>query len=242
VDVDALRAEVAAIQWWHTIDLGRGVVTPGRDETPARLPLLHLSPSLAGRTVLDIGAWDGFYSFACERLGAERVVAADDFAWRHLGTGRRGFDCARAALSSSVEDIEIDVLDLAPERVRGRYDLVLFLGVLYHMRDPLLALEHVASVTGEQLILETHVDLLATRRPAAAFYPDRELYGDETNWWGPNLPALLGMLRAVGFTQCDVVHLTSRTQRVRNAVGSRVRRSRPRHSVSHGRVVVHARR
>ena len=240
--VDALRAEVAAIEWWHTIDLGDGVVTPGRDETPARLPLLHLPESLAGKSVLDIGAWDGFYSFACEERGADRVVAADEFAWQRLGTGRRGFDCAHRALDSSVEALEIDVLDLSPETAGGTYDVVLFLGVLYHVRDPLLALEHVASVTGSSLVLETHVDLLGRKPAAAAFYPGDELYGDATNWWGPNLPALLGMLHAVGFSSCDVVHVTPPVQRIRNAFGSRVRPGRKRHSYRHGRAVVHARR
>ena len=242
VDLDALRAEVADIAWWHTIDLGHGVVTPGRDETPARLPLLGLPESLDGLSVLDVGAWDGFYSFACERRGAARVVAADQFAWQRLGTGRRGFDCARRALTSSVEALELDVLDLSPETAGGRYDLVLFLGVLYHVRDPLLALEHVASVTGSTLVLETHVDCVTTRRPTAAFYPGDELYGDATNWWGPNLPALLGMLRSVGFERCEVVHVTPRRQRLRNAVGSRVRSGRRRHSFSHGRAIVHAHR
>ncbi len=241
-DLDALRAEVADIAWWHTIDLGNGIVTPGRDESPARLPLLHLPESLAGQTVLDIGAWDGFYSFACERRGAQRVVASDEFAWTRLGTGRRGFDLARDTLGSSVETLQLDVLDLAPETAGGTYDLVLFLGVLYHVPDPLLALEHVASVTGSTLVLETHVDLLTTRRAAAAFYPADELYGDDTNWWGPNLAALVGMLEAVGFRRCEVVHVTPRRQRVRNALGSRVRRGRPRHSYRHGRAVVHATR
>ena len=241
MDIDALRAEVADIAWWHTIDLGNGVVTPGRDETPVRLPLLHLPSSLAGRTVLDIGAWDGFYSFAAEGLGAERVVAADEFAWQHLGTGRRGFDCAHRALGSKVEPVEIDVMDLAPEKLGGTFDIVLFLGVLYHLRDPLAALARVRSVTGDLLVLETHVDMLGTRRPAAAFYPDRELYGDDTNWWGPNVPALTGMLRATGFTDVSVVHLTPAWQRASNALGSRMVRGRPRHRYSHGRAVVHAR-
>ena len=203
------------IVWWHTIDLGNGIVTPGRDETPARWPLLGLPESLAGTTVLDIGAWDGFYSFEAERRGAARVVAADEYAWKHLGTGKRGFDCAHRALGSQVESVEVDVLDLAPEKVGGTFDVVLFLGVLYHLRDPMPALERVASVTGKRLVLETHVDLLGKRRPAAAFYPGTELYGDATNWWGPNLPALLGMLREVGFDELSVVHVTPRRQRLR---------------------------
>jgi hypothetical protein len=97
-----------------------------------------------------------------------------------------------------VEDQEIDVLDIRPETV-GVFDIVLFLGVLYHMRHPLLALERVASVTQELLIVETHVDMLSCARPAAAFYPDAELADDATNWWGPNPAAVTAMLESVGF-------------------------------------------
>jgi tRNA (mo5U34)-methyltransferase len=239
---DRLRREVDQVVWWHTIDLGNGIVTPGRDETPRRWPLLGLPESLEGLDVLDVGAWDGFYSFEAERRGAKRVVATDQYAWRHLGTGRRGFDLARRALRSKVEAREVDVMDLSPRKAGGTFDLVLFLGVLYHLRDPVTALERVASVTAEVLVLETHVDLLRTRGPAAAFYPEGQLYGDTTNWWGPNLPALLGMLRVAGFDEARVVHVTPRWQRVRNALGSRMMKGRPRHEYSHGRVVVHARR
>ena len=58
------------------------------------------------------------------------------------------------------------------------------------LRHPLLALERVSSVTKGQLILETHVDMLDCTRPAGAFYPDKELCGDPTNWFGPNPPAV----------------------------------------------------
>ena len=96
--------------------------------------------------------------------------------------------------------MQIDVLDLSPERV-GTFDIVLFLGVLYHLRHPLLALERVASVTRDQLILETHVDMLDVDRPAMAFYPGAELNNDHTNWCGPNPPMVLAMLQVVGFTR-----------------------------------------
>lgn len=82
---------------------------------------------------------------------------------------------------------------------------MLFLGVLYHLPNPLLALERVASVTRGLLILETVVDMVGHRRPAAAFYPDRELNNDPTNWWGPNQAAVQGMLRSVGFDRVDVI-------------------------------------
>lgn len=199
-----LRARVAAIRWYHTIDLGGGIVTPGVDDSRYRLERLQLPP-LAGKTVLDVGAWDGFFAFEAERRGAARVVAADYFSWHGSGWGTKaGFELARASLQSRVEDADVDVMDLAPDRP-GTFDVVLFLGVLYHLRHPLLALERIASVTRELLILETVVDLVGLGRPAAAFYPGRELNADPTNWWGPNEEAVHGLLRAAGFATVRTV-------------------------------------
>ena len=201
-------AQVAALRWYHTIDLGDGIVTPGVDKTPVRLAELDLPPSLSGKTVLDIGAWDGFFSFEAERRGAVRVVASDHYAWHGLGwgtgQGKAGFELARRTLGSKVEDRDVDVLDLSPESM-GRFDVVFFLGVLYHVPNPLIALERVASVTAGMLVLETVVDMVGYPRPAAAFYPDRQLNGDPTNWWGPNHAAVEGMLKAVGFTRVRTV-------------------------------------
>jgi tRNA (mo5U34)-methyltransferase len=183
------------IDWWHQIELPDGSVTPGRDRSAEKLAALHL-PDLTDKTILDVGAWDGYFSFAAERLGASRVVAVDTYVWRRPG-GKDGFEYARRALASTVEALEVEVLDISPETV-GQFDVVLFLGVLYHMRHPLLALERVASVTKELLVVETLVDMTFLRTPAAAFYPWK-LHGDETNWWGPNRAAVLGMLHSVGF-------------------------------------------
>src|SRR5437867_4359285 len=197
MDPETLRKEVAQVRWMHRIDLGCGIITPGDDNSPRKLKRLGLPESLAGKTVLDVGAWDGFFSFEAERRGASRVVASDFYSWHGVGwgtnAGKAGFELARAALGSRVEDVDIDVMELSPERV-GTFDVVLFLGVLYHMRHPLLALERVASVTRRLLILETVVDMIGFRRPAMAFYPERELNNDPTNWWGPNVLAVQGML------------------------------------------------
>lgn len=205
---DELQAKADALRWFHTIDLGHGVVTKGIDNSPERLKQMALPGDLSGRSVLDIGAWDGFYSFEAERRQASRVVASDYYAWHGVGwatgQGKAGFELARETLNSRVQDIDIDVMDLSAEQV-GTFDVVLFLGVLYHLTNPLLALERVASVTSGLLILETVVDMVGVRRPAAAFYPGRELNGDPTNWWGPNHAAVQGMLRGVGFDRVDVV-------------------------------------
>jgi tRNA (mo5U34)-methyltransferase len=237
---DDLQARAAALRWYHTIDLGQGIVTPGADNTAYRLPRLDLPASLAGRSVLDIGAWDGFFSFEAERRGAARVVAADYYSWHGVGwgtgQGKAGFELAREALGSRVEDVDVDVLDLSPDRL-GTFDVVFFLGVLYHLPNPLLALERVASVTADMLILETVIDMVGVRRPAAAFYPGTELNNDPTNWWGPNVPAVHGMLRSVGFDRVRTVtplprlpyrlaRAAAHRLRGRNAFGAALRQDR----------------
>jgi tRNA (mo5U34)-methyltransferase len=241
-----LRAEAARVTWFHSIELAPGLVTPGLADTREQLARLHL-PDLSGKTVLDVGAWDGFFSFEAERRGAARVVAVDTFSWQARGdhTGKAGFELARRALGSSVEDVEVEVLDISPETVGGTFDVVLFLGVLYHMRHPLLAIEKLRSVTRELLILETHVDLMGTRRPAMAFYPGFELDGDWTNWWGPNPAAVRGMLEQSGFEAVRQVHprsaLPGRAARLarmaRGAGGTKPRAA----TLRQGRAVFHAR-
>ena len=202
-----LEAQAGRINWWHTIDLGQGVTTKGRDPTPARLRWLGIPEDLRGKSVLDIGAWDGFFSFECERRGASRVLATDDFVWTgKTWASKDGFDFARRALNSRVEDLVIGVYDLSAERI-GTFNLVLFSAVLYHLKHPWLALERVADVTSGQLILSTHIDLVDVDRPAVALYPGAELRGDPTNWCGPNIPALEAMLRTAGFRRIEVFAL-----------------------------------
>ena len=199
MDAAEVRKRVAEIKWWHRIDLGNGIITPGLDKTPEKLKTIGMPEDLRGKTVLDIGAWDGFFSFEAERRGAARVLAIDSCCWNGPGWGTKaGFELGRQVFNSRVEDLECEVLEISPEKI-GVFDVVLFLGVLYHMRHPLLTLERVASVTRELLIVETDMDLLYCRRPAMAFYPGDELKGDPTNWWAPNSKALEAMLKDVGF-------------------------------------------
>src|SRR5262245_27228110 len=104
MSADALRAEVASIQWHHSIDLGHGIVTPGGDDSAKKLARLGLPSSLHGKSVLDVGAWDGFFSFEAERRGARPVLATDSFVWRRgCPTGKRGFELARRVLGSQVD-------------------------------------------------------------------------------------------------------------------------------------------
>lgn len=207
---ESLQERANAVEWWHSgIDLG-GVITVGRSHPQANLlPFLGLPDDLTGKSVLDICTWDGFMAFECERRGA-RVTAVDSFAWDKRNaaltghtTGRDGFDLAHAARQSRVTRVHCDVLNLDAKHL-GTFDIVLFLGVLYHMRHPLLALERIAPLVGDLLIVETHADLVDVDKPAMRFYPGRECNDDPTNWWGPNAACVEAMLGDVGFRHIEV--------------------------------------
>ncbi len=238
-EISILKQQIASIQWYHSIDLGNGVITPGGENSAKKLRRLKLPESLAGQTVLDVGAWDGFFSFEAEKRHAKRILATDSFVWREIG--KAGFDLVKKHLKSQVEEMEIDVLELSPDKV-GTWDIVFFLGVLYHMQHPLLALQKVASVTKGMLIVETLVDMLMYTRPAIAFYQGVELSNDFTNWVGPNPAAVEAMLKTVGFKKTQVVsEVRSLLFRICRSAWYKYKRKEPFWSaVRTDRIVVHA--
>lgn len=248
VDRADLGRQIAGRSWFHTIDLGEGLRTPGYDDTARKVGTIGLPTDLTGKTVLDVGAYDGYFAFECERRGAQRVMAVDRWCWEWPDSDARGnFELLRDALGSGVEDRVVDVEHLSPETVDGRYDVVLFLGVLYHAPDPLGYLQNVRSVTGGVAIIETVVDLLDVGVPAAAYYPAASLNGDASNHWGPNLEALVGMVTDAGFASVRTFPLWQQNttwalhldgQRPRT-LGRRARERLARRPRS-GRVVVHA--
>jgi tRNA (mo5U34)-methyltransferase len=242
LDSEALRREVAGIKWYHQIDLGNGIVTPGVDDSAKKLRRLAFPERLDGKTVLDIGAWDGFYSFEAERRGAKRVLATDSFVWNGSTWGSKdGFLLARKALNSSVEDMHLDVMDLSPEKV-GTFDVVLFCGVLYHMKHPLLVLEKVASVTRGMAIVESVCGFLWCRRPVIPFYPNAELNDDPSNWCAPNPAATVALLKVAGFRRVETVApVRSVSFRLAKAAYYKLRWRRPFFSlVATDRIVLHA--
>ncbi len=246
LDAVGLRETVASRTWFHTIDLGNGVITPGQKDTRAEMAHLRLPADLSGRTVLDIGAYDGFYSFEAERRGASRVVAADHWAWNWPGSDARGnFELARRVLGSGVESRDIAVEDISIEEFGAPFDVVLFLGVLYHAPDPLGYLRRVRAVTADVAVIETVVDLLDVPIPAAAYYPGELMNGDASNHFGPNPAAVEGMLRDAGFGRVASfppwtvskewgIHSTDAGQSLRARIRRRLRRPRS------GRMVFHA--
>jgi tRNA (mo5U34)-methyltransferase len=208
---EAQRLIAAHEHWYHRIEVAPGVVTPGVNDSQMILAALELPERLDGMRVLDIGARDGFFSFECERRGAAEVIAID-----YLNPEETGFPIARELVGSKVQLQQANVYDLSPDDF-GTFDLVLFLGVLYHLRDPMLALDRIADVATGKLILETQAidDALLVgpgefkrladispeleEIPLMQFYPGTALNGDPTNVWAPNQACLRAMLEETGF-------------------------------------------
>lgn len=185
--------------WWHTIDLGDGVVTPGFTHPKVhKIRSSAIPQNLKGKTVLDIGAWDGYYSFECERRGA-KVTAIDNN--QHL-KGHKGFYTAKKIINSKVKLYEMDLFGLT--KVKKKFDIVLFFGVLYHLKYPLKALEIIFSKTKKLLILESHYIKTQNKEPIMRFYPRKELSNDPTCWWGPNKQCIIDMLKVAGFRKAQL--------------------------------------
>ena len=225
-DAETLREEVAALApWFHNIDLGEGIQT-APEHFLGDYPRFKyarfadaLPADLTGKTVLDIGCNAGFYSVEMAKRGAARVLGIDSderyLAQARLATQALGF--------SDVEFRNLSVYDVGA--LGERFDLVIFMGVLYHLRHPLLALdlirEHVAadlmlfqtmqqgSQEGWTPIEDHPFHTPGTFDPPAFFddpaYPrmhfiEWRFAGDWTNWWAPNRACSEAMLRSAGFT------------------------------------------
>lgn len=203
--------------WYHRIALPNGVVTPGW--APVNAETYGIPESLKGKRVLDVGAWDGYWTFEALRRGAEQVVAIDDFsdflgaldtkdrqAWRNFDTCKEilGFN------DQQCQRIDMSVYDLRPEQL-GTFDVIFFFGTLYHLRHPLLALDRLSAICSGELYVESAIldDFspyrgglghgYAGNQLVMEFYPGRQYGNNETNWWVPTLTCLGYMVRAAGF-------------------------------------------
>ncbi len=200
---DALREAIGRYIWFHSISLRPGIASSG-PKTPEILALeaaALLGPlDLSGRNVLDVGAWNGFFSFESLRRGAALALATDSFTWKHPEyRGRETVELAAAELGLPVKTLELDALDLDKVSFKVAFDVVLFLGVFYHLIDPIRVVLALRRHTRQVLVLETVHDALAIEQPSMIFYPGNELDQDPTNWWGPNPAAVYGLLRTAGF-------------------------------------------
>jgi tRNA (mo5U34)-methyltransferase len=228
-DVEAINA----IRWWHRIPVGltqgRPFYTPGEvqhgpDGSDYATKRFGLPLDLTGKTVLDIGAWDGYFSYEAEKRSAAMVVASDIALTEpnqvRLEKGNwganKGFRLAHKLLASKVRFIESSVfrIDEALHEAnlnikKGSnesecpltYDVTCFYGVLYHLIEPFLALQKVAAVTKGVALVETAISkgngLTMELRPG--------FDNDPTNWWYPTIPCLREMLIRAGFSRTEVV-------------------------------------
>jgi len=212
-DPAALAGEV---DWYHTLDLGGGTVTPGLFDLRPYVERYGLPGDLTGLRALDIGAQDGFWSFELERRGAS-VTALDlsdpaQLDWpAHLrpeGTRReaggfplaerRAFDTAHRVLGSSVERADMSVYDATPQRLGGTFDLVFCGSILMHLRDPVLALERMAALCSGRLVLAEEYSRRLEWLPGAGA---AEFRGESPwmTWWIPASRTWLSMVRCAGF-------------------------------------------
>ena len=203
--------------WYHTIDLGAGGITAGRVDLRRVAPKV-LPNDLSGRRALDVGTFDGFWAFELERRGAEVVATdverIDDAEWPPLRRARTraqsdmfgvelglGFSIAHAALRSGVERVVCPVGELGPERIGGPVDLAFVGALLLHLRDPVGALERVASTIapGGTLLLLEPLSLAATARAPRTPLAEFRAAKSDFTWWVPNLSALKAWVWAAGF-------------------------------------------
>ena len=198
--------ELAAQGWYHSFELPDGSRFEGHNtleilrQRYARFPI---PADLSGRRVLDIGAWDGWFSFEAERRGAA-VTAIDCVEIPN-------FRLIHEKLHSKVDYRIVDFFEL-PEARLGQFDFVFFLGVLYHLKHPLLALEMLSAMTTDTAIVESFVTDAQTWRetrdriPSMEFYETDELGNQLDNWIGPGVTCLLAMCRAAGFARVELMY------------------------------------
>jgi SAM-dependent methyltransferase len=209
-----LRERVREVgPWYHTLDLGSGVVTEGMFDLRPFVGNYGLPEDLSDRRVLDVGTFDGFWAFEMERRGA-RVTSLDvdriqELDWpprlRPPEDGPRGrtFAIAHEVLGSSAERVGLSIYDATPERLGGPFDLVFCGSVLIHLRDPMLALERMAGLCAGDLILaEERSRSLAPWRWAKG----AEFRGESpwSVWWVPTDSTWAAMVRCAGFEDVRV--------------------------------------
>jgi tRNA (mo5U34)-methyltransferase len=207
-----LGDEVGRYPWYHTLDLGEGVVTPGMFDHRPILDRYPLPESLEGMRCLDVATMDGFWAFEMERRGAASVTALDledpeELDWPYAlrdhqktmdETKEARFELARAALGSNVERVLLSAYDLSPEL--GTFDFVFCGDLLLHLKDPITPIENIRSVcTGSAVIVNVIKKFrFMESRPMA------ELDGlDNFEWWVTNLEGLVRLVRAAGFARVE---------------------------------------
>lgn len=207
-DIQSIKEKISSVlHWYHQITMPDGSVTPGLNQSAATMAIyekLGFPTDLRGKRVLDVGCADGYYSFICEKRGAGEVIAID-----YRQPTASGFSVAASILESNVKHVVDNVYDISPEKY-GTFDFVIFVGVLYHLRNPLLALDNLRKMAKPDatVLIESHIaddeiqETLRSENLTEAqmnainkislwkFYYANTLNNDASNKWAPNFKAL----------------------------------------------------
>jgi tRNA (mo5U34)-methyltransferase len=233
-----LKAQVSSYPfWYHKIELPGGIVTPGW--APLSPAAYRIPQDLTGKRVLDVGAWDGYWTFQALKNGAKQAVAIDDFSdyMGHVKESDRKawatFDFCRDALGygpDRCQRYEMQVYDVNEANL-GRFDVIFFFGVLYHLRYPLLALDRLAAICDGEIYVESAIldDFSPYRgglnqgypggQIVMEFYPDKQYGENDTNWWVPTVHCMAHMVRAAGFPNIDAWKLTDKPTHISQCRG-----------------------
>lgn len=241
-EADTARKINSVKNWYHRIEVQPGITTPGVNDSQAVLRLLNLPEDFSGKRVLDLGTRDGFFAFEAARRGAE-VVAVD-----YVPSDKTGFKVAAELLNvdvtyandydgkdehlaqgvkaqrraGGITYVQENIYHLSAKQY-GTFDVIFCLGLLYHLPDPLLALNIIRELCSEDLYLETHVIDKAFLKsdgtfielaslsadlehsPIMQFYPGSSLNNDPSNYWAPNLKCMELMLMESSFAVHEMI-------------------------------------
>jgi len=215
---EEIRRRVADYEWYHTINLGHGIITPGQYDLAQVVEHYGLPARLDGRSVLDVGPGHGFFAFEFERRGA-KVATAELPNWIDHDASpalreadskgppadeyhRGAFGFAIQARGSRIERLFCNIYDLTPERV-GVFDLVFCASVLLHLTDPLGALYGLRRVCGREAIICTAIDTHEhVQQEAYALFVGT---ADGHAFWFPTMTCLERMVLAAGFSRVERV-------------------------------------
>lgn len=210
---EEILKHVAKFPNWHSpIDLGQGINTGGKLKQrrfARRLRLMRIPENLEGKRVLDIGSWDGFFTWEMEKRGAE-LLSIDVWDDHEMAKYR----WVHEVKSSKAQYKRVDAHDLDPAS-EGTFDLILCAGVLYHLRYPLATLERIRKVCRGQLILETVCMIPAVHGgfPMIAFFPgDAEAIASGRPWGisgAATIPWIKEALLSAGFSRVEVIYSPS---------------------------------
>ncbi len=210
----ALVERMCASTWYHRIEIAPGLVTPGQpwDALWEPMRLRHAQADFRGKSVLEVGCWDGYWSFEAERLGAAEVLATDDLSQRKVVT--RNVPFVRDCLGSRVRyRDDVSVYEL-PERLGRAFDVVIFYGVLYHLRYPELALAQLRRVLepGGVLLLETAV--LPDEEEPVMRWGYRAIYEEDPSSWNAMSLRCLRELLTTSYFEVELCETFLRQGRV----------------------------